>query len=329
MTEYSSDYRCPSVLKKSEGAVRKIGFELEFSGLDIEQAVDVLVASTGATVKSTTAAECSLYSDALGQFTVELDWDYLKRKAAEEAREEDGGKWLDAMTTVAGLLVPLEIVCPPVPVTRLHELDSLVQALRDAGAVGTDKSIVAAYGTHINVEIPNLDAASIIAYVRAFCLLQWWLVEAHQVDMTRKASFYINLYSDAYVKQVLSKSEISMDEIFADYLTHNASRNRALDLLPLLSEIDHGRIKAKLNDEKITARPTLHYRLPDCRIERDDWFLSEPWNIWWTVEELAARPADIAELGAEYLAAESRTTGVKRGEWVKFIDQWLKRRKLA
>lgn len=302
---------------------------MEFSGLDLAQAVDVLIASTGATVQSTTAAECSLRSDALGDFSVELDWEYLKRKAAEDGGQEASSTWLDTLANVAGLLVPLEIVCPPIPINQLYKLDTLVQALRDAGALGTDKSIVAAYGTHINVEMPNLDASTISAYLKSFGLLQWWLVEAHQVDMTRKASFYIDLYSDTYVKHVLSQTSPTMDEIFVDYFEHNASRNRALDLLPLLAEIDHQRVEATLKDEKIKARPALHYRLPDCLIERNDWFLSEPWNIWWTVEALAAKPKDIAELSAAYLAADSPILGVNREEWVKFIDRWLRKKELA
>jgi hypothetical protein len=120
-----------------------------------------------------------------------------------------------------------------------------------------------------------------------------------------------------------------MDEIFSDYLAHNASRNRALDLLPLLAEIDEERVRGTVDDPRIKARPAFHYRLPNCQIERPDWSLSASWNTWLVVEQLACRPDDLHELGAAFLDAERLILGVNRSKWVGFIDQWLKDRELA
>jgi hypothetical protein len=205
----------------------------------------------------------------------------------------------------------------------------MVAALREAGAVGTEESLLAAYGVHVNTEIPVLDSATLASYLRAFAVLQWWLVDAHQVDMTRKVSPYIDLYPDAYLKQLLARSDPALDDIFSDYLEHNATRNRALDLLPLLAEIDADRVRQAVDDPRIKARPAFHYRLPNCHIEKADWSLAEAWNTWCVLERLVDRKEDLDTLTAEFLAADRPILGVSRSDWVAFMDRWLKDRELA
>ena len=83
-------------------------------------------------------------------------------------------------------------------------LSPMVKALRDIGAVGTQESLVAAYGVHINTELPKLDVDTVYHYLRAFCILQWWLVEENNVDPARKLSPYIQLFNEDYIKQLLT-----------------------------------------------------------------------------------------------------------------------------
>ncbi|MGD2137424.1 MAG: amidoligase family protein [Gammaproteobacteria bacterium] len=323
-------YGLPPVLNKDDGSPRLVGFELEFSGITLDETAAALRSSLGAELRSESAAERVLLAGSLGEFTVELDWAYLKRKAAQQEQGEAGGdEWIEHLSQAAALLVPVEVVCPPLPVTGLGALEPMVAALREAGAVGTEESLLAAYGVHINPEIPVLDAATLLSYLQAFALLQWWLVDAHAVDATRKVSPYIDLFPEAYLKRLLSSSDTGMDGIFSDYLAHNATRNRALDLLPLLAEIDAQRVRKAVDDPRIKARPTFHYRLPNCHIEQPDWSLSGPWNTWLVVERVAHRVEDLAGLGAAFLDAWRPILGVNRGEWVGFIDQWLKDRGLA
>ena len=52
---------------------------------------------------------------------------------------------------------------------------------------------------HVNAEAPSLEPADVLAVVRAFGLLQWWLVDRHEVDLSRRMSPYIDLYPEAYV----------------------------------------------------------------------------------------------------------------------------------
>ena len=205
----------------------------------------------------------------------------------------------------------------------------MVVALREAGAVGTEESLLAVYGVHINTEIPRLDASTLHSYLRAFSVLQWWLVDSHEVDATRKVSPYIDLFPESYLMQVLSESESTIDDIFGNYLKHNASRNRALDLLPLLAEIDEKRVRDAVDDPKIKARPAFHYRLPNCNIDRPGWSLAEAWSTWCVVERLTERTSDLDVLAAKFLAADRPFLGVSRSGWTRIVDQWLKDRELA
>ncbi len=316
-------YQQPPETKTEDGKLRRVGFELEFSGIGLEQAIGAVEKALGGKIGAQTAAESAIEVDALGEFMVELDWDYLKRKAAEENKPYSDDEWLEFMSQAAAVLVPVEVVCPPIPLDRLDALDPMVDALRQAGAVGTEESLLAAYGVHINTEIPALDCSTLQRYLRAYALLQWWLVDAHEVNPTRRLSPYIDLYPEAYLQQLLAAEDIDMERLFDLYLEHNATRNRALDMLPMLKEIDPQRIEREIDDPKVKARPAFHYRLPNCHIERDDWSLAASWNTWLVVERLAQRDDDVASLARQFADAERPLLGVNRSDWVEHIDKWL------
>lgn len=287
--------------------------------MSLEQAGRVVAASLGGAVEPVSAAEQQVRVDGLGDFSVELDWAFLKEKAGVEAP----GDWVKPLSEAAALLVPVEVVCPPLELSQLSRLEVMVQALREAGAQGTGESFIAAYGVHINSEIPRLDSATLLSYLKAFALLQWWLVDAHQVDLTRKISPYVDLYPQAYVHRLLSASDVGLDRIIDDYLRYNPSRNRALDLLPMLAHMDAARVRQTIDDPKIKPRPAFHYRLPNCHIERSDWSLAMPWNTWCVVEQLAHCGDDLGRLAEHFLAAQRPLLGTNRAEWLGFIDQWL------
>lgn len=337
MSTTSVCFKSPPVTHKKDGNPRRVGFELEFSGLSLEQAADVLKTSLGGTLKKKTIVEWTFHNDALGDFKLELDWSYLKRKAEENEQNKSNENWaglltqtwIDLLAQASTLLVPVEIACPPVAFNDINALLPMIEALRNAGAVGTEESLIAAYGVHINTEIHSLDAETLFPYLKAFALLQWWLVDAHEVDVTRKISPYIDLYPEDYLKKVLSQPKPSMEQILSDYLEYNPSRNRALDLLPMLAYLDSAAVRQVVNDPKIQARPTFHYRLPNCQIDRENWSLSEAWNKWWIVEQLAYRSVDLDQLGLDFLRADWPLIGVNRSGWVEYMDQWLRDNELV
>lgn len=318
----SGVYRMPPRLHKADGELRRVGFELEFTGLTLDEASEAVQQALQGSVSSATAAAHRIAVAQLGSFRVEVDWNYLKKLAEEHP---DYHHELTLLSDTASLIVPVEVVCPPLAITRLNLLDSLVVELRKAGAQGTDNSLFAAYGVHVNAEIPEVTAPVIDAYLKAFCLLQWWLVKAHKVNLTRRITPYVDLYPDRYLKQVLSTREPTVDQLIDDYLHYNPTRNRALDLLPLFAHIDAARVAATVDDPRIRARPTFHYRLPDCLIDRPDWHLARTWNLWCVLEELASRPDDLDDLGRHFLEAWRPAFGVDEADWINRVEKWVKK----
>ncbi len=303
------------------GQLRKVGFELEFTGLSIADVGRTLRTVLGGTLREESVAESALSVDDLGEFRIELDWKYIKNKALE-AEQKAPNQWLDLLSQSAALVVPIEIVCPPLPLDRLAVLAPMVSALREVGASGTEDSIIAAFGVHINAEAPRLDAPCLSSYLRAFSLLQWWLVDGYDINWTRKLSPYVDLYPEAYLNQLFSVENPTMEQLVNDYLVHNASRNRALDMLPLLAEIDADRINSVVDDDRVQARPAFHYRLPDCHIEKSDWSLADAWDSWLVVERLAGQKDMLDQLAATFLEMSRPLLGVSRSDWTEVMDQW-------
>ena len=60
-------------------------------------------------------------------------------------------------------------------------------------------------------------------------------------------------------------------------------------------------VRAALPEEKVNSRPTLHYRLPDCRIDEPDWSITTEWNRWMLVEELVCDEQALSEACREAL----------------------------
>jgi len=322
-------FRMPAMINRDDGQMRRVGFELEFTGLNVDEALAVMQRVLSAEVEQVSAAERRLKT-ASGNYNLELDWALLKRTAAQvqQAADSDNPEpdWVGMVSQAAALVVPVEVVCPPLPLDELDELDRLVEALRKSGAKGTSDSLVAALGVHINAELPALDAQTITAYVVAYSLLQWWLVESHEVNIARKISPYVDLYPEAFIRELLEASNPDMDWLFEHYLKHNATRNRALDLLPLLSHLDADRVMATVPDDRIKSRPAFHYRLPNCEIENPTWSLASEWNQWWLVEQLASDAQAREDLTQAWLQACRPLLGVNRKHWVSQVDAWLQQR---
>ena len=322
-------YVLPRRLDTAAGKPRHVGFELEFAGLDFRGTVDVLEAVFQGKAAWHSQAEATLRHSEYGDFTVEVDSELAKQLAKSRAEGRGKGKasrdplaeWVVNLTTE---LVPVEVVCPPIPVTRIVELDAMVNGLREAGAEGTAESVVYAFGVHINTELPSLEPGIIGRYLKAYAIAQDWLVRRHRVDLTRRFTPYIDHYPSAYRRRVLDyQDDLDMDTLFGDYMEYNATRNRALDMLPLFMHIDEERLLAQVQDSRIKARPTFHYRLPNCEIERGDWRLSESWNLWCVVEALVENPEQLDELVQQCKRYDAQLINLTRAPWHRTLDSIL------
>jgi hypothetical protein len=233
-----------------------------------------------------------------GTFQVEIDTTVLKDKTYEKPLRAMGvepGKfstrWLEeALLTTFATVVPTEIVTPPMPITELAPLDELRRLLHRFGARGTRVSVLYAFGMHINPEIPSSDPGELRDVLRAFILLYPWLKRTTEVDITRRISPYINPFPAAYERLVLAPDyPADANRLIDDYVAHNPTRNRPLDMLPVLAHLDARRVMDRVRDPHLVkGRPALHYRLPNCMVDEADWSLAREWNAWVEVERLAA-----------------------------------------
>lgn len=307
--------------------MRRVGFELEFAGLELPVIADILAETLGGSVRPNHHAECIVTVDDLGEFMVELDWKLIKEVASERASrrnqlsEDEEDRLLEWFTYAASQVVPSEIVCPPIEIERLNLLNPVVERLRDAGALGTDKALIYAFGVHINPELPDLEANTIIDYIKAYCLAQDWLLKAHDVDPVRRITPYIDLYPKKYIRHVLAyRGDESMAQIIDDYLQYNPTRNRALDLLPLFRHIDEARVDAVIDDDRVNSRPTFHYRMPNCEIEKPHWDLTVSWNIWCVLEKISEDERLIDEMTAQWYDYDDAIIKLDSPAWFKTLD---------
>jgi hypothetical protein len=322
--------RLPKQQKNYKGKPRRVGVEIEMIGLGLNDIAELVAEHLGLSIATDGRYRRVLRGDAAGEWAVELDFDLLKRLGQEEFDDNALLKELretaeDWLKTLAELVVPMELVSPPLPMKRLGELEELIALLRAAGAKGTSESVGYAFGMQFNPEITSEDAQVITRYIQAFlCLYEWLFVRA-DINLTRRITSYIDPFPTDYVRKVIDPGYApDRDALIDDYLEHNPTRNRALDLLPLFLHLDEERVRAVVKDPLVRARPAFHYRLPDCEIDVPGWGLYLAWNDWVEVEALANDPPRLARCCAAYSAFLNRPLERWLGDWAKRVDkQWV------
>ena len=114
-----------------------------------------------------------------------------------------------------------------------------------------------------------------------------------------------------------------LDRFITDYLEHNPTRNRSLDLLPVLAQHDLARVKGAVEEpDLVSARPAFHYRLPNSMLDNRDWSLAVEWNRWVTIEQVAMSP-DLAAMCEDYRATFRQPFAALQQIWLKRTARWL------
>ena len=307
VVEFSGHSGCFEMLPRpvrADGGKRRVGVELELAGLDLDRLTAITAEVLGGSVRRESAFVASVDATRLGDIRIEIDADVLTQRRYRRVLDELGmefhrsarGEAIEqAVSGLAGLVVPHEIIAPPVDHDRLPELDHLRRALHAAGAKGTQGSVFYAFGLQLNLELPGHDAITLRDYLRAFFCRYEWLVEHGEIDFSRKLTPYIRSFPDRYIESLLDDGYApDLPGLMDDYLRFNPTRNRPLDLLPLFAWLDRARIDAaEVEHHLIKPRPALHYRLPNCQIDDPAWSLADPWNDWIEVERLAADPESL------------------------------------
>lgn len=296
--------------------MRRVGAEIEFAGLTALEAARALAAELGGEVRERDAHAFLLEGSALGDALVELDLRYAHPDSARVLLGSVGAALAPWIGAAASFVVPCELVAV-VALDRLRDFDRAVAILRAAGAKGTQDSAAYAFGLHLNPELPDLEARTIAAYLKAFALLDPWLRRAVAPDRTRRILGFADPFPDDYTRRLVSPTYWpDLDGLVDDYLFHNPTRNRDLDALPVLAFVRDERIRAALPTEKVRPRPTLHYRLPDARVSDPEWSIASDWNRWVAVEYLAADDDRLEALANAYLGFEGAAE-----EWVDLLER--------
>lgn len=327
----NSNDRCkmPEQLHNHQGEVRKVGVEIELSGLSYDELVDHASRLLEGTPELASRYVTKLETKA-GNFTIELDSDPIKDLDLDDERmpqsiRDLGNHAMDVIDFAAERIVPLEIVGPPLAFTRVELIENLVDELRELGAEGSREAIYFAFGLQLNPELPDLEPSTIVRYLQAFAALYDWLKSRHQLDISRKFTTYIEPWSSRYTDKLMAE-DYAPDQasLMKDYLHFNPTRNKALDLLPLFAHLDSDLLKDYVDDPRIKSRPTLHYRLPDCDIDNPRWHFSTVWNDWVVLEQIANHPEHLKELRELYRKAQTFSLHNLTHSWRETTDQWLK-----
>lgn len=313
---------------------QRVGVEVEFGGVALADAVAVFAEWLNAEPNWRSDYEVTIPSAAHEwDFRLEVDWELLKSLARTQEADPDPIRRnaLELLESIGVPFVPLELVTPPLRRAELESLAAPLSSLAGLGAGGTQSSLLAAYGTHFNPEVAELRVANILPQLQAFVCLQHWIVAVEQIDPSRRLSQYAALFDRAYEERILAPDYAPvMSTLIDDYLRFNPTRNRALDMLPLFAQIDEPRVRAAVDDSRVQARPTFHYRLADCRLGEPDWFITTPWRSWLAVEALAGHGELLAVLmqqRRDYL--NSSILFSSSAEWVAQCQTSIDRLELA
>lgn len=297
------DLAQPPIMRNAEGRMRGVGIEIEFAGPTALEVAQAIARDLGGTVREDDPHAYTISGTAVGDIKVELDIRYLHPQKRDTLLGGVIPKIAAWFGTAASYLVPCELVTAPVAIDRLHDVNRVIELLRSMGAKGTQDGALYAFGLHFNPEIPRQDAETVAAFLKSFTLLNGWLRRQVAPDPTRSLLGFADPFPMDYVRKLVSPDYWpDLPTFVDDYLAHNPTRNRDLDLLPLLLHLDPDRVRAALPNEKINGRPTFHYRLPDARVSDPGWSIAPDWNRWVAVERLAANRGRVDAVGASYLA---------------------------
>jgi len=292
--------REPPKTTNPEGEPRRIGVEIEFGGIDLDQAAALVRDIFGGEIGAPSAHVRAVRGTGIGDFEIELDAQLVHPKSEDDEIERKARKLAGDLSSG---FVPTEIVGPPAPLQSLDDFDRLIDALREAGAEGTQDGIGYAFGLQLNPEVASLKAGDILATLQAYVLMSPLLRRRIDVDPMRRLLPYVDPFPLAYARKILDPDYApDIAALIDDYLSGNPTRNRELDMLPLFAHLDEDRVRARLDDPLIKARPTYHYRLPNTNFSDPGWGAVVEWNRWVIVERLAADDGRRTNLAETFLS---------------------------
>ncbi len=289
----------------AEGEARRVGVEIELGGLDEARVARIVADRLGGRADQEDSHIWAVRESGIGDVAVYLDI-FLRKAQKSRLR--------DLALDLGREVIPVEIVTEPLDMDGLARLDDLRDALREAGALGSGAGLVFGFGVHFNIEVATARDADTVRPLLAYALIEDWLRSAYPIDESRRLLPFTDPYPTDFVRALIEAGpEASRDHVTGLYLELTPSRNRGLDMLPLFAHFDGPRVAAAISD-KTSARPTFHFRLPDCRIDEADWSLAGEWWRWVAVERVARDDALLRRLSDAWLDDHGLVT-LSRQHW--------------
>lgn len=300
--------------------------EIEFAGITVRDAAHLTRRHFGGTLREEGAHRLTLEDTDFGSFTIELDAQLVHAndsadKAPSIAKDIDA-RAREALGHAVSGLVPVEIVAPPIPWDQLAVLTPLFETLRRSGAQGTQASPLFGFGLHLNPEVAEQSAEYARRHLQAYVILADWLRDAISIDTTRRLLPHIDPFPKAYVQHILQPGYApDLQTLIRDYVRHNPTRNRELDMTVLFRHLDEATLVSLLDDvDLIKPRPTFHYRLPNASLDDPTWNAVVEWNRWVQVEELAADEALLARRAEAYVDYLNQPLAQR---WLDTLNAWF------
>lgn len=293
----------------SAGASRLVGIEIELGGLSEDRLARFAQSHFGGEVRHSGDQKYVVEGSDLGDIEIYLDTSL--RKDRESALKKLG---LEA----ARGIIPVEIVLPPIAPARIADLDRFCATAREAGAEGSRDGLLLGYGLHLNVQTAASTLAHILPVLQAYALLEDLLRALDPIDPSRRLLPFVDPYPRALVDDLADRSFADLDELTLCYLDHVTSRNHGLDMLPIFADLNETLVRERIGDkQKLSPRPTYHFRLPECRIDEPDWSIAREWDRWCALERVAQHEACLAELKAGWTE--------HRAAWTTLRPHWAPR----
>ena len=295
----------------SDNGSRRVGVEIEFAGLDTAEAATVLAEALNGKVELLSPHRAILHGTGIGDVELELDMRYVhpieEDSGPIERALEGAGVRVKAAELMAPV-VPVEIITEPLTPDKFQTLDNGLAALVDAGAVGTGAKALYAFGVHLNVALVGGPERA-IRIAGAFTFAERWIRETWAVDPSRRVVPFIDPYPKGWrveLAEAMAGGHVpDLDAFIRLYAHYNPTRNRGLDLWPLLGHLAPEASERALGEKVMNARPAFHYRWPDSRLGEPGWSPWESYDRWLLVERAADEPERLERLRLACHGAES------------------------
>lgn len=275
----------------AEGNDRLTGVEIELSGLNTDETARLAADVLGGSAVQADDHAWEVQGSRIGKLDIYLDT--ALRYADSSAIKRIG---LD----IGKEVIPIEIVTEPLDRDGLVLLDELRARLRRAGAQGTGSGLAYGFGVHLNPAIGSRDDKGIVYPLMAYALIEAWMRETYPIDFSRRVLPFTDPYPSKLLEALCDAGFVGPDAAADIYLKNAASRNYGLDMLPIFAWLDEAKVAEAVGDDAVSARPAFHFRLPDCRIDEEDWSLAQEWQRWRLVEQVAADEGLLVRLMREW-----------------------------